>query len=358
MNNLLELLGANERFVSLSLSYPELSLCRVVSQQRNLWRVAGEQGEALAEISGKLRFETPSAEDYPAVGDFVMVSPFAAPQARTVIHRVLPRKSAFVRVAAGDTHTAQVVAANIDIAFLCMSLNQNYNLSRMERYLAVAWNSGATPVVVLTKADLCADLAAARAEVSAIAPGADVLFTSSNDPAAVSALRSYLRPGITACFLGSSGVGKSTLINSLTGQNILPTAAVGAEDRGRHTTTHRELMMLPQGGMVIDTPGMRELGVETVDLGRAFSEIDGLAEQCRFRDCTHTNEPGCAVLRALAEGIIEPRRLENYRKLQREASYDGLNARQRDSAKINAMFGGKKAMKQLMDAARNKNSGR
>lgn len=346
--------GANERLFALASTYPGLSLARVVSQSRELYRIMAEGGETLAEVSGKFRFEAPSAAAYPAVGDFVMVAPGEGAGAHATIHHVLPRSSAFVRKAAGDTTAAQVVAANIDIAFICMALNQNYNLSRLERYLAVAWESGATPVVVLTKADLCENLPAVLAEVAPVALGADVLVTRADDPDGLRAVRERVKAGVTATFIGSSGVGKSTLINALLGEAHLTTSGVGADGKGRHTTTHRELLPLPQGGVVIDTPGMRELGVEAADLHRSFADIDALAAGCRFGDCTHGSEPGCAVRAALRAGTLDARRLESYLKLRRETRYDGLNIRQREGVKIDAMFGGKKAMKQLRDAAKQK----
>lgn len=357
MQNLLDY-GADERLFTFASSCPGLSMARVVSQSREIYQIMAEGGETLAEVSGKFRFEATSPAAYPAVGDFVMVAPGEGTGAHATIHQVLPRRSAFVRKAAGETGNAQVVAANIDIAFICMALNQNYNLSRLERYLAVAWESGATPVVVLTKADLCENLPAVLAEVAPVALGAEVLVTRADDPAGLQAVRDHLKAGVTATFIGSSGVGKSTLINALLGEAKLSTSGVGADGRGHHTTTHRELILLPQGGVVIDTPGMRELGVEAADLRRSFADIDALAEGCRFGDCTHGSEPGCAVRAALMAGTLDARRLESYQKLRRETRYDGLNSRQREGVKIDAMFGGKKAMKQMRDAAKHKAGGR
>ena len=346
--------GADERLFTLAQSESTLRLARVLIQHRSLYRVVTEEGESAAEVSGRFRHEALSPADYPAVGDFVLVTPPTDAQSSALIQRVLPRKSAFTRKAAGDAHILQVVAANIDVAFLCMSLNHNFNISRMERYLSVAWNSGATPVVVLTKADLCPDVNAALSQLEPIALGTEVLVTSAMDADTAAALRAYIGPGQTATFLGSSGVGKSTLINALLGENHMQTSALSGEDRGRHTTTHRELILLPGGGVVIDTPGMRELGVDAVDLARTFADIEALAENCRFGDCTHTGEPGCAVRQALESGELDPRRLESFRKLQREARYDGLSARGRESEKINNMFGSKRAMKTMLDAAKNK----
>ncbi|MPM46869.1 Small ribosomal subunit biogenesis GTPase RsgA [bioreactor metagenome] len=251
----------------------------------------------------------------------------------------------------GNDNEMQVVAANIDIVFICMSLNNDYNLSRLERYLSVAYNSLAMPAVVLTKSDLCANLPAVLAEISNVALGADVIVTSSFDQASCDELLSYLKPGVTASFIGSSGVGKSTLINRLAGKELLSTSGLRNDDKGRHTTTRRELFALPTGGVVIDTPGMRELGAESSDLSKSFADIDELTAHCRFRDCTHTNEPGCAVLNAIETGELDERRFKNYLKLKREAKYEGLSSRQLESEKLNIMFkdiGGMKNMKNFI----------
>lgn len=340
--------GANERWFAEAALYPDLCLARVVSQYKGLYKIVTESGECFAEISGKFRYKVTALSEYPAVGDFVMVDHTEGSSGNAIIHRVLTRKSVFKRAAVGGEHQTQVVAANIDTVFICMSLNNDYNLSRLERYLSVAWSSGATPVVVLTKADLCEDLTGVIAEISAAAPGTDVVATSSYDQASCDKLLPYLRQGMTASFIGSSGVGKSTLINRLIGEELLTTSQIRQDGKGRHTTTRRELLVLPQGGIVIDTPGMRELGAEAVDLSKSFSDIDDLAANCRFRDCTHTAEPGCAVRQALETGALDfSRRLESYRKLKREARYDGLSFKQIESEKLNAMFESVGGMKKV-----------
>ena len=257
---------------------------------------------------------------------------------RAVIHHVLPRKSVFTRTAVGMKGQLQVVAANIDVAFLCMSLNSNFNLSRLERYLSVAWDSGAKPVVLLTKSDLSERLDEQEAAVERVAAFTDIVTTSAFDEAACARVLSYIPRGTTASFIGSSGVGKSTLINRLMGEDVLVTAAIGHLEKGRHTTTGREMLVLPNGGVVIDTPGMRELGVESVDLSKSFADIEALERECRFSDCTHTGEPGCAVLAAVAEGMLERRRLDSFLKLKREAKYDGLTHKQRETTKAEDMF--------------------
>ena len=240
-----------------------------------------------------------------------------------VIHLVLPRKSLFVRKAAGTSKTEQVVAANIDTVFLCMSLNNDFNLRRLERYLAVAWESGAEPVVVLTKADLCADLPQKQREVEAIAMGVDILTTSAMESDGYRQITPYITEGRTVAFVGSSGVGKSTLINRLLGEERLVTDGLRNDDKGHHTTTHRELLFLPNGAMVIDTPGMRELGMWDAASGveQTFGDIEELAARCRFRNCSHSGEPGCAVRAAIRSGNLDDGRWLSYQKLKNENSY-------------------------------------
>ena len=338
--------GASSRFFAEAEPYRGLSLARVIAQYKNLYKIVTSQGEVLAEVSGKFRHAATGLSAYPAVGDFVMAAPVETGAGKAVISKVLKRKSVFERTAVGLENQRQVVAANIDIVFLCMSLNNDYNLSRLERYLSVAWSSGALPVVVLTKADLCGDLPAVLDEISKVALGVGIATTSAQDPDSCDKLLPYLTAGMTASFIGSSGVGKSTLINRLAGEELLATSAIRQDDdRGRHTTTRRELLVLPQGGIVIDTPGMRELGAESADLSRSFADIEALIGDCRFGNCTHSAEPGCAVREALATGALDERRWANYQKLKREARYSGLSAKQIESAKLNNMFEGVGGMK-------------
>lgn len=330
--------GADESFFAEAALYPDWHLARIASQHKGLYKVITNRGETLAEISGKFRHGATTLSHYPAVGDFVMLSLPTGNAGHAVIHHVLKRKSAFTRSAVGLEEQTQIVAANIDIVFICMSLNNDYNVSRLERYLSVAWSSRALPVIVLTKSDVCAKLSHILDEILTIAPGADVVTTSINDQASYGGLRSYLKPGVTASFIGSSGVGKSTLVNLLAGKEVLRTSHVGQDDKGMHTTTHRELLLLPQGGIVIDTPGMRELGVESVNLSQSFADIVTLTTQCRFDNCTHGAEPGCAVKQALETGQLDERRWANYQKLKREARYHGLSSRQLETEKLNGMF--------------------
>ena len=305
-----------------------------------------------AEISGKFRHEAAALSHYPAVGDFVMLSLLEANTGSAVIHRILKRRSVFSRRAVGLENQTQIVATNIDIVFICMSLNNDYNLSRLEHYLSVAFNSCALPVIILTKSDLCDNLPDILNEISMIASGVDVISASINDPASCDGLRIYLKPGVTASFIGSSGVGKSTLINLLAAKEVQRTSHVGQNDKGMHTTTHRELLLLPQGGIVIDTPGMRELGVESGELSHTFADIEALAVQCRFHDCTHDTEPGCAVKQALEAATLDERRWANYQKLKREARYQGLSSRQLETDKLDRMFESVGGMKKAKDCIR------
>lgn len=357
MNERLIAYGWNERLAqaaNIEGNYP----ARVIRQDHDLYRLAGAQGEMTARVSGKLMYEATDNAAFPAVGDWVLVDRESDAGGEAVIRQILPRKSVFLRKAAGTTQAVQVVAANVDVIFICMALNEDFNLRRLERYLTIAWDSQARPVIILTKADLCTDLYQLTMEVSTVSAGCETIVCSASTIDGLDQIRALLSPGVTAAFIGSSGVGKSTLINTLLGDQQLATAAIGHRDRGRHTTTYRQLFLLPMGGMVIDTPGMRELQLESGDLSQAFEDIDDLARECRFRDCTHTNEPGCAVRAAIENGLLSQSRLDNYRKLQRELGYEGLNFRQMEEEKIKSMFGSKQEMKQLVRSVKQKNNSR
>lgn len=297
---------------------------RVLVQQRNLYRLVTGDGEIEGRISGRFAHEALDG-GYPVTGDWVAVELKADV---AVIAHILPRATAFTRMAAGTAKDRQVVAANVDTALLAASLNADLNLRRLERYLATAYESGAAPVILLTKADACDDPDPLIAEVEAIAVGVPVLAVSVRTGQGLPELSALLAPGKTAVLLGSSGVGKSTLVNALAGAELMATKAIREDDaRGRHTTTHRELILLPSGALILDTPGMRELALWDAEAGVAAAfadttaEVELLAQGCRFRDCAHEREPGCAVQAALADGSLDAERWRSFQKLQRELAH-------------------------------------
>ena len=304
---------------------------RVAREHKQRYVVYSDRAELVAEVSGKIRHGANSRGEFPAVGDWVALS--VRPQERrATISALLPRKNSFSRKAVlsggmpdtGGKTEEQVLAANVDTAFLVSGLDGNFSLRRIERYLTVAWDSGASPVVVLNKSDVCPDVEAYVKKAEACAFGVPIHPLSAVKNEGLDALNEYLGPGKTAVFLGSSGVGKSTLINSLLGVERLKVSAVRESDgKGRHTTAGREMILLPTGGIVIDTPGMRELAAWGDDEGlkKTFDDIEQLAAQCRFRDCSHGEEPGCAVQEALKEGSLDQGRFRSYVKLGKELAY-------------------------------------
>lgn len=294
---------------------------RVLCQEKRRYLVHDGTGELAAELSGRLRHEAEQHRRFPAVGDWVAFSPHG--EDRATIHALLPRRTSFSRKDPGERTVEQVIAANVDTVFLVAGLGQELNPRRIERYVTVMLGSGATPVIILNKTDLCLDLAAAVARLGPVAAGIAVHPVSAIAGTGLDALKLYLRSGETIAFVGSSGVGKSSLINRLLGTDRQETGEIRSSDgQGRHITTRRELIPIPEGGLLMDTPGMRELQLwsDEQDLETAFEDVDALARQCRFRDCRHKDEPGCAVRAALETGSLAPERLDNYEKLQHELS--------------------------------------
>jgi ribosome biogenesis GTPase len=306
-----------------ALDLPDGVLGRVLAAPGGRWRVATAAGEVLAEPAGRLRHEAETAAALPAVGDWVAVRLRPGEDRATVV-AVLPRSSALVRKAAGRAAESQVIAANLDVVLLASGLDADWNPARLERYVALAWESGARPVVLLTKADLAPDLDARTAEAEAVAVGVPVVAVSARTGVGLDELARHLVARETVALVGSSGVGKSTLVNRLLGVEAQPTKTVRDGDgRGRHTTTVREMFRLPGGALLVDTPGLREVAVWTdADaVETAFDDVARLSGDCRFRDCAHGPEPGCAVREAVAQGALAAERLDDYLRLVREQEF-------------------------------------
>jgi ribosome biogenesis GTPase len=321
----LEKLGWNSFFENEFQIYKKqgFSAGRIAAENRNNYIIYSETGEVFGEVSGKLMFNTDSESDYPKTGDWVVISLFDN-DSRAVIHEVLPRKTKFSRKSVDRKTNEQVIAANIDIVFIMQALDDNFNINRLIRYLTAVIESGARPVILLSKSDLCTDLDLKLNEVKKAAPDIATLFFSSVTQTGIKEIVDVISARLTGVIIGSSGVGKSTLINLLAGKEYLKTNSVReADSKGRHTTTRRELILLPSGGLIIDTPGMREFALWNADKGFTdmFGEFYDLAGQCRFSDCTHTHEAGCAVKTALENGAVSNERYLNYLKLRKELHY-------------------------------------
>ena len=307
-------------FFEEQISTENVILARIAAEHRGGYHVWSNTGAGFAQLAGRLTREL-EGEAFPGVGDWVILKSQPVSGQISIIERILTRRTVFIRGAAGRQARGQVVAANIDIVFAVCGLDGDYNIRRIERYLARIWASGAQPVVILNKADICDSLEERVAEVETVCLGVSVLVTRAIISEGLEEILPFIPSGSTAAFVGSSGAGKSTLINALVGEEKMTTNKISAHDgQGRHTTTHRQLIAVPHGGLLIDTPGMRELqlfdeeGIVTV-----FSDIKDLSEQCRFRDCTHESEPGCAIREAVSTGELPAERLEHYLKLQKEA---------------------------------------
>ena len=339
----LKALGFDEHFRKCFAPYKEKGLFagRVVREESNIYRVISEHGELRATVSGRLWYHAEARSEFPAIGDWVALRVIEAENKAKIV-AILDRKSCFSRKEAGTVTREQIIAANVDVLFIVTGLDRDFNVRRLERYLLLCSNSGANPVVVLNKSDLCHDeeLMTKIGEARACAPGTPVIPVSALEGSGLESMQLYLEKGQTGALVGSSGVGKSALINALLGRECQLVGEVReADGRGRHTTTHRELFTLPEGGLLIDSPGMRELQLWTEEdsLELAFSDIEELAQNCRFRDCQHQGEPGCAVHQALEEGTLAADRFDSYLQLQKETRYlarrQDQKARQEEQAK-------------------------
>ena len=306
---------------------------RVVAEHRERYTVSAMGGEVSAVLAGRVRHILRVREELPAVGDWVGISREAG-DGTAIVRFVVPRRSAFLRKSAGSVTEAQVVAANVDVALIVTALPGDLNARRLERYVTLAWESGATPAIVLTKSDLSDDVSGALSQAGLAAPGVDVIAVSAMNGDGMESLAAWLVPGRTAVLMGSSGVGKSTLVNHLLGATQLRTGTLASTGKGRHTTTYRELVRLANGALLIDTPGMRELQLWNADdgLSPTFADVEAYAASCRFRDCAHDQEPGCAVREAVASGKLAAERLEHWHRLRRELAFLARKQDQRADA--------------------------
>lgn len=355
MNTSLHDLGFNSFFESelLKLEANTHLPARVIAEHKGLYKIQNQNGEFLGEISGKLRYTANSRENFPAVGDWVLIQEIQG-ESKCIIHSILPRKTKLSRKAPGKNTEEQILCSNLDIIFIVQPMDATFNVNRIERYLALGWESGALPIVILSKKDLCEspDLLLLEAESASI--GTKVHMISSTKEEGFDAINSYLKPGITIAFIGQSGGGKSTLINKLIGKELQKTSEVREMDsKGTHTTTHRELFVL-ENGLLIDTPGLKEIqlwGNESM-IEETFSDIEDYAKQCKFIDCNHETEPGCSVLAAIERGEISEDRFANYLKMKREVEF--LESKMDESIKIQRKQKERKLQKMIGDIVKQK----
>lgn len=303
--------------------FSNYKLGRVVEEHKNLYRVITGEGYIIGKVAGKFIYKATDNTQYPSVGDWVILDMDKDAKGKAFIIHVMDRKSKFSRKIAGNTFEEQVVVANIDRIFICMSLNKDFNLKRLDRYTALAWDSGAMPVILLTKADLCLDVDEIYDKIAQTVIGIPIIIISMVDHRGIDEIKEYISYGKTTALIGSSGVGKSTLINRLIGNEVQHTQQIMDDDRGKHTTTYRKLVKLNDGGILVDTPGMKEVGLlEDVEgLDDTFRDIMELSKACKFSDCHHRTEPGCAIKEAINNKELSQERYASYVKLKREAAF-------------------------------------
>ena len=359
MYNLIQL-GWNEFFENQFKVFKEQGLipARVSAENKQRYVLFTEAGELSGEVTGKLLYSSETSAELPKTGDWVVAAIFKK-EKKAIIHSVLERKTKLSRKVADRKTEEQIIASNVDLVFVVQGLDSNFNLRRLERYVVSILESGAKPVIILNKTDLVEEPGVMQKKVEEIIPGVPVILTNAIKRIGINDIKNILKVGITGVFTGSSGVGKSTIINSLLCEQILKTSEVSdSVNKGKHTTSRREMLIIPGGGIVIDTPGMREFQLWNVEegLNKVFDEIESIALECKFTDCTHTNEIGCAVIDALENGIIDEKRLNSYRKLQKELDY--LEEKQNKNAFLKRKEREKKLSKEIKRVyKRGKNKG-